>query len=122
MGNDGDDAAIKTSEDIEKTDTDEAELAAYNETGADTADLYSGLGCYPPYPCPQGSLTPLYTNPALFNGPYPNPSGLGNSYRTRQYPILGRPLYPYQGYGNLFNQYRNTFRYPRYPYRYGQYH
>ena len=108
MGNDGDEQAIKISEDIEKTETDESELTAYNETGADTADLYSGLGCNPLYPCSQGSLNPLYTNSKLFNAPYPNPSGLGNSYPTSQYPILAR--------------YGNTLRYPAYPYRNGQYH
>ena len=106
---------------LKKSDTDKAEMAASNKTEMQTADLYSVSGCYPPYPCPQGSYNSLYTNPTLPNGPYPNPSVIGNPGQ-----FLGWPYYPagylFQGYPNRYNMYRNTFRYPRYPTRYGQYH
>ena len=122
MGNTGDEEDIKTSEDIEKSDTDETKLAPYIDTTMQTADLYSGDGCYPPYPCPQGTYNPLYSNLPLLSGSYPNPSGIRNPS-----PYLGRPyypsIYPFQGYPNRYNNiYRNTFRYPIYPFRYGQNH
>ena len=121
MGNTGDEEDIKTSEDIEKSDNNEAELAVYNGTGMQTADIYSGAGCHPPYLCPQGMYNPLYSNPAYLPGPYPNPSMIGNPA-----PFLYRPYYPsrypYQGYPNRYNIYRNTFLYPRYPAIYGKYH
>ena len=115
--------ALTSPEDTEKSSTNEAELVGSNKTnegtGKDLANLYSGAGCYPPYPCSQGTYNPLYSDQALLSGAYPYPPGVGGP-RT----FLGRPSYPgrypYQGYQSRYNIYGNTFRYPRYPFRYGQ--